>query len=216
MSYLNSVLIFLNSILITVIGGLIFWRLREWLSNKINPDIRFEKAPRNILKHITPGVTVEKVKELLGAPYYDDQGRLIYKFKHLNIEFKVESDRITTIILLLKNFGFRRKYPIHPTKYTLGKTTLGDVIHNQENLGVEVASKHGKVWIERYFGNPGYYWNYTFGIFDGPSAQYPHDFPEFSTSEQRIFGDYDDLKVNFIAVSNKENNGATFDFFAMR
>lgn len=208
---------YLITLLLTIIAALIIWRLKDWLSTKINPDIKFNKAPKNLLRHITPGVTIEKVREILGTPYYNDANKLTYKFNSLNLEVKKEDNKVETIILVLKKFGIRNKYPIHPTDYVLGSVTLGDVIdHPQEDFGVDISSKHGQVWIERYFGNPGHYWNYTFGILDGPGALYPDDFPDFDTEEQKIYGDYEYLKVNFVAVSNKSGQGHVFDFYAMR
>lgn len=174
--------------LLTIIVGLILWRLKDWLTHKLNPDIKLKKAPKNLLKHITPGVTLEKVRELLSAPYFDDTNKMIYKFKNVNLEIRKDGKRVSTIILILKKFGIGRKYPIHPTQFTLGKVTLGDVLESQKNLGVETSSKHGQIWIERYFGNPGYYRYYTFGIFNGPSAIYPYDFPDFSTSNSTFAG----------------------------
>jgi hypothetical protein len=202
--------------LLSIILALVVWRLKDWLSYKINPDIKLRRAPRNIFEHITPGTTVDKVKELLHTPYYNDDNRMTYKFKNANLEIKKDENKVSTMILILKNFGFRNKYPIHPTDYTLGKVKLRDIINSQENVGVDISSKHGQVWIERYFGNPGLYWYFTFGIFNGPGALYPYNFPKFSTEDQKVYGEYEDLKFNFIAVSKNSNEGQFFDFHAMR
>jgi|AntRauTorckE6833_2_1112554.scaffolds.fasta_scaffold100919_1 uncharacterized protein (DUF2461 family) len=58
--------------LFSIILALTVWRLKDWLSYKINPDIKLRRAPRNIFEHITPGTTVDKVKELLHTPYYNE------------------------------------------------------------------------------------------------------------------------------------------------
>lgn len=90
--------------------------------------------------------------------------------------------------------------------------TLKDIIANGEELNQETSSKHGKIWIECYFGYPGLYQYYTFGIFGGPVGAFNNKFPNGNELENETTLN---LKANYISISTKSGEGAHFDFWAM-
>jgi hypothetical protein len=93
---------------------------------------------------------------------------------------------------------------------------MGELMEENEDLVTNVSSKSESVGVAKYYGNPGYYQTYVFGVFDGPSAPYDGPVPEGSVAHD----DPSRKVINYVELTrNSEldvSGVAHFDFYTFR
>jgi len=212
----------------TVMGGLTLAAMRraDWFREEsIWLAVEYKRAPSDILRYVQPGTSVANMKKMLGAPVAETETNFKYRFKNLYIEAESEDGiTIESLTLVLPSVADGDVFEIHPINglqypegdFLLGETRMGDVIEENDDLVTNVSSKSGSVGIAKYYGNPGYYQTYVFGVFDGPSA--PHDGPD---PERSVAHDDPSRKViNYVEITNRSeldvSGVAHFDFYMFR
>lgn len=186
--------------------------LQKWREAKV----RQPNTPINFFEYLQPGNNVAKAKEILGEPIYKSDVVMIFKMNDVNIQIIKKEAKIETITAILPKFMWFKLFVIYPLKHKLGSVKICDVIKYADEIKYDTSSKHGSAWIECFFGNPGKYNYYTFGIFNGPSAIYPYKFPKLHVSIEDLDNEILNQKFNYISISNKSGCGNTFNFHAMR
>jgi len=186
--------------------------------------LEHKTVPSDMLRYVQPGTSVANMREMLGAPLAETEQTYRYKFDNLYLE--VESEDGTTIdsmTLVLPSVDESDDFPIPPLESqpepdsVLGALRLGEVAEPEDDIKETTSSKHGIVWVEKYYGNPGHYRNYLFGVFDGPSA--PYDMAVDREDGDTILGDPDDLVVNLLTITGMGTDPpekAHFDFYTFR
>jgi len=181
-------------------------------------------VPSDLLRYVQPGTSVANMREMLGAPLTETERTYRYKFDNLYLE--VESEDGTTIdsmTLVLPSVDESDDFPIPPLEshpepdYVLGELRLGEVAEPEDDIKETTSSKHGIVWVEKYYGNPGHYRNYLFGVFDGPAA--PYDVSIDREDGETTLGDPDELVVNLLTITEMGADPpekAYFDFYTFR
>jgi hypothetical protein len=175
------------------VGGIIvflvqkFWDVKEKKSEikkslTIDPAKNKKILPKDILTHLTPGLSIEKAREFLGIPdnsylhhepEFDEATAApqIYFYNFHNAALKLGSTDRTSIdsITIFAIEGQKQKIEIFPNQYEqAGRGMLGVAVIDNEII--EHATKHFDMstgrerifGIETYFGRLGGYFNYTY------------------------------------------------------
>jgi len=210
----------------TVMGGLTLAAMRraDWFREEsIWLAVEYKRAPGDILRYIQPGTSVAHMKKMLGDPMVETGKDFKYRFKNLYVEAESEDgttiDSVTLVLPSVANGGAFEIHPIDNAQYPeqdfmLGKTRMGEVMEENEELVENVSSKSESIALTEYYGNPGYYQTYVFGVFDGPSAQY--DVPKANSS---VRDDPEEKVINYVEITRERLDDpgvAHFDFYTFR
>lgn len=153
-------------------------------------------------------------KELLRAPYSECDTQWSYKFKNALLQLRSKDGKsIDSILLLIPKIKRNSRFQIPSTDFKLGKISLANVVQDNSTFRRDTSSKHCLISTERYNGNPGNYWFFTYGIFIGPGAEYPNDLIEWDYDRQIVSSDLNRAKINFVCISEIPEQGY-FDFSA--
>ena len=192
------------------------WYLTEWRKNN-KARLESPRAPANLLHHLAPGAATSKMRELLGAPYAEQPGRFSYRFSNLLLQIEAEDHTtIDAVGMILPRIDRKPGFEIYPLKLTLGKMTMADILEDDATIERETSSKHLLLSIDRYYGNPGFYREYSFGVFHGPGADYPWKDIEWDFENDQLLTDPKKLKVNWVTITNGLKQGFSIDFWAFR
>ena len=202
--------------LAAIVASVAAWYFTEWRKNN-TARLENPRAPSNLLHHLAPGAAISKMRELLGAPYAEQSGRYSYRFSNLLLQIASE-DRTTidAVGLILPRSDKRAAFEIHPLNLVLGKMTIADVLEHDAKIKRETSSKHLLISVDRYYGNPGFYREYSFGVFSGPVATYPDQNIEWDIKKDRLLTNPKDLKINWVTISTGLKKGFHIDFWAFR
>jgi hypothetical protein len=186
--------------------------------------LEHKTVPSDLLRYVQPGTSVANMREMLGAPLAETEQTYRYKFDNLYLEAESEDGiTIDSMTLVLPSVRESDKFPIPPLdggsepSYVLGELRLGEVAGPDDDIEEATSSKHGVVWVEKYYGNPGHYRSYLFGVFNGPSA--PYDMSTDRKGGDTLLGDPDDLVVNLVTITGMGTDPpekAHFDFYTFR
>jgi hypothetical protein len=53
-------------------------------------------------------------------------------------------------------------------EFVLGKLRLSDVLDSDSEIKKDNSTKHWGFWVQQYYGFPGLYRHYTFGVLEAP------------------------------------------------
>jgi hypothetical protein len=136
--------------------------------------------PEDILTKIHPGISVAFAKELLGEANIRDQYdnspiTYVWNFSNASIQIMTEDDNSIDVVTLVNPSPTSTdKFDIYPLGYSLGSLTPSDL-----ECGTppekDYSSKFYSLSITCYFGNPGNYFYFEFGAFEGGKVQYGGD-----------------------------------------
>lgn len=208
-------------ILITIITGVaasvVAWVIIKALKKRRYKSFKLKKAPENILTHIVSQSSVAHANELLGAPFSQEPGQWSYKFANALFQYRSkDSMSVDSVLLVIPEIKKNPKFEIPYTQFRLGRITLANVVEDGSLFERDTSSKHGLISTECYYGNPGNYLYFTFGIFMGPGADYPMDQIEWDYDNQKVSTNLQKVKINFVCISNDSGQGGWFDFWAFK
>ncbi len=169
--------------------------------------------PENILSQLNPGTSINFTKELLGEPKIQEdledesqnKTETIYVW-HFNNAFisirSIDNQSIETITLIKSSMEQSDKFTIYPLNYELGNLQYSDIKDLCESSQKNYSSKFYSLFTKCYFGNPGKYYSFEFGLFEGGNVIY----------NQAI----DDINVgpfNYVSISSNESNFSNIFFW---
>lgn len=212
------------------------WFARPWLERKgyISHEretlhLEHKKAPTDLLRYVRPGTSVANMKEHLGAPFSMDTHSTNehasavtyrYKFSNLNLEaYSRDGITIHVMTLVLPRVEGADHFYVpmleHVNSFMFGRDCLGTVTGKTDEVRSETSSKHGVLISEKFYGNPGQYRKYRFGVFSGPSAPYDAANSTIISSE----ASQDELIVNFFSLTSENGKfyrRLHYNFYAFR
>lgn len=128
------------------------------------PSIQLVKAPRNLLEHLRPSASRDRVRELLGPPHQEVSEHWFYIFSDVlvQIEFWQEGGAKSIALGLVGN---RRKhqFPIPICEKPLGQLFISDVRELQDTLRYRDSLRHQEILVESRLGPTGAWSHWTFG-----------------------------------------------------
>lgn len=206
----------LVGILVTMIGGVGTWVVINHLKKPKSSRLELKKAPANILTRIVPKSSMAQARELLGAPYSEQDEQWSYNFENALFQIRSKNGRSIDSVLLTNPETKRNpKFEIPYTDFKLGEISLANVVQKGTIFKRDTSSKHCLISTECYYGNSGNYWYFTYGIFIGPGADYPHDLINWDYDKQIVSSDLSHAKINFVCISEASTQ-TYFDFWAFK
>lgn len=207
--------------MIDVFSGWLLRKLESIAGRYLPFKASFRRAPHNLLLHVKPGTAVKRIASVVpDAPYTVRDRYCIYKFKNLYLQVHSEDDTtidaVTAVVPDTSGWSkFKIPFLTSAYDYRLGSLKMGDVISSDTVIQRDIGSKHGRFWIERYFGRAGGYRYYSFGLYNGPAVFYRDEFPFVNQDGVVVRGDIYPARINFISIASESGIGGLFDFWAM-
>lgn len=142
-------------------AGFLYSRVRR-------PTVEYRRAPKNFFAHVKPGVSVARMKEVLGTPHAEGGGQYRYAFSEACVQIDSE-DAVTvdSVSVGLTRVTARNHFHIWPIHdLVLGKTSFASVIEAADEVIFDSSTKFYHFYIVKYYGFPGFYWNYAMGVLE--------------------------------------------------
>lgn len=176
------------------------------------PLIRDPRAPVNLFEHAQPYASLDHLREVFGTPYRSDKQWITYRFQELFLQITTKDlTTVETINVLIRKRGLLKTFQIYPLQYILGKITLSDVMDSERKLTIEGSSKYCAVYTQQFFGFPGKYNHYTFGIYSGPGI-HSVDF-EVTPERDGLASDPKKAVINWVHIGSSAQHFMTPDFY---
>lgn len=190
------------------------YALKRWFP----PKIGFALIPSNILEVIHPYTNQGKVVELLGAPHHKDRNQVTYRFSNAFLQILYdETGAVDTVTVAALRTRWPNRTNIHPLSFKLNKNTMADVSEARPMvLKRDGSSKFNVYWRSEYFGFPGSYNYFSFGVIEAatwpgltmpPSVEYSWDDSILQRPEK--------VRFNIVAVSRDEPEFFPFTWSSM-
>lgn len=176
------------------------YALKRWS----RPVIEHRKAPSNFFDHIFPGVSKDRVKEILGSPHRVFQDKYwAYRFKDALVQIEYwDGGGAKSIAIALTIHSPKSGFKHPMLDVPLGKMSLADAMQDEGELKYRSSLRSEEiVWVTR-IGVPGAWNNYTFGallpltpgVLDETSFTWDSD-------KDQLISNAKDVHINWIAVS---------------
>ncbi len=151
---------FLWKLLWSLVGPAWRWVVQRWQ----RPAIKLTKAPVNLLDHIGPSSSKDRIQSLLGPPHSVVLQNWFYRFSDVlvQIEFWNESSA-KAIALGLAGRKRANKFPVPGYAKPLGELTIADVLENGASLRRRKTLRTDELLVEVRWGPPGAWVHYVFG-----------------------------------------------------
>ncbi len=186
----------------------------KFISEKIfRPKIKLSKAPKNILEHIVPSSSKERIKDLLGSPHIVIENTWIYSFVDACVQIEFWEDSGAKIIKLgIKGNtnGYKFKIPLF-TK-PLGELTFADIIQEDGQLIHRTTARTDELLFTARLGRAGAWLDFTFGaLMPFSKAEIYETNFEWDIISDTLNTAPEDILVNWIGISNGQCD-AWFDW----
>lgn len=168
------------------------------------PKISLSKAPKNLLDHLKPLASKERVQELLGAPHQVAGDAWHYHFSDVLIQVEYwPGAGAKSVALGLIGDSKAHQFPVPICSKPLGQLSLADVCSAQGMWRYRNSLRHEEILVEIPFGPVGAlsYWTFGAMMAVGASALYESCF-EWDSSFQVLKSSASGVLINWIAISN--------------
>jgi hypothetical protein len=197
-----------------VAGGFTTRLIGGFIERFKRPKVAKKRAPENLFEQLCPGVSLDRMKELLGAPHREIDGRQFsYSFSDALVQVR-SADRksIRSVAVALPTIHKKASFPIYPTSFVLGRLRLNEVLAEGAEIKKNSSTKHWGFWIQNYYGFTGLYRYYTFGVLEAPCLSCPNF--EWDHDKDTLKSDPKNIVINWASVSGNKDEGEELDFWA--
>ena len=128
----------------------------------INP--RYPSTPRNVFDYVTPGVSTERVREMLGTPHHADSWAWTYRYAEAQIYIVMRDERVRDVTLAMIAGSSLTIDFVH-FDLELGSATFADLLaadphatpqyrFSERTSEIYASSRvgHSGAWRQFYFG----------------------------------------------------------------
>ena len=182
--YFESLSSIISGIVSGLIASFIFYLYQKKKENKekliidISPNLK--SVPKNILDHVRPGFSIEKMREILGVPNYiydreyDEESLKstnVYEYRFKNIFITIVSDdgkSIDTVDAFTRSYmDFNVEFSINPfdneCRGIIGKSTINfDLLESISKIETTSMEREEFYKIITYHGRYGNFMQYSF------------------------------------------------------
>lgn len=168
------------------------------------PSIRLQKAPRNLLEHLKPSASQDRVRELLGPPHQLVNEYWFYRFSDALIQVQFwRQGGAKTIALGLVGKRAEHRFPVPICEKPLGQLSIADVREDQDTLRYRDSLRHQEMLVEARLGPPGAWSNWTFGAMMAVGSRSLHEsYFDWDSHNEHLKTDPSLVLINWVAVSN--------------
>jgi len=196
-----------------VAGGFVARFIGALVERFKRPKVALKRAPENLFEQLTPGTSIERVKEILGAPHREIEGEYSYAFRDALVQIRSADQRsVQSIAVVLPKIDKRTLFPVYPLGFVLGKQSLQDVLTPESKINRDNSTKHWCFWVQEYYGFSGLYRYFTYGVIEAPGISPPQF--EWDHENDKLQSDPKSVLVNWVCVSGTESVGEEFNFWA--
>ncbi|WP_071160803.1 hypothetical protein [Methylomonas sp. LWB] len=191
---------FLGKTLGTLVGPI--WRYL--IATFQRPRIRLTKAPKNLLEHLTPAVSQDRVRELLGPAHQVIDQYWFYRFADalVQLEFR-KGGGAKSVALGLVGKRKEHRFPVPNFKKSLGQLSIADVKCEGSMLRYRDSLRHREILVEVRLGPTGAWSYWTYGAMMAFGSQALHEsLFEWDTKSNCLITDPSLVLVNWIAISD--------------
>ena len=177
------------------------------------PSIRLRKAPRNLLEHLKPAASQDRVREILGPPHQVVEDHWFYRFSDVLVQVEFwKGSGAKTIALGLVGKGKEHRFPIPICQKPLGQLSIADVREEQDTLRYRSSLRHEEILVEARLGPTGAWSNWTFGAMMAVGSRALHESHfEWDGEAKRLKTAPSLVLINWVAVSSSADE-AYFDW----
>jgi hypothetical protein len=145
------------------LAGYAFDKLRR-------PLLSAKRAPKNLFEYVKPGTSLARVREVLGPPHGESDGQFRYVFAEACVQIdSADKIAVDSVSAGLTSVARRNRFHVWPiADLVLGKTTFASVLDPDDKVEFDYSSKFYHFYVLKYFGFPGFYWNYALGYLECP------------------------------------------------
>ena len=171
------------------------------------PTIRLQKAPKNLLDHLKPSASQDRVRELLGPPHQVVENHWFYRFADVLVQIDFWSDGgAKSVGLGLVGKGTEHRFPIPICQKPLGQLSIADVREEHDTLRFRSSLRHEEMLVEVRFGPTGAWSNWTFGAMMAVGSRALHEsYFEWDREAERLKTSPSLVLINWVAVSNSSD-----------
>jgi len=177
------------------------------------PSIRLRKAPKNLLDHLKPSTSRDRVRELLGPPHQEVESHWFYRFADALVQVEFWSGGGAKVIALgLVGKGKKHRFAVPICRKPLGQLTIADVLEEGDTLRYRSSLRHEEMLVEVRLGPPGAWSNWTFGAMMAVGSRALREsYFEWDREAERLKTAQSLVLVNWVAVSSSSDE-AWFDW----
>jgi len=176
------------------------------------PRVKELRAPVNLFEHIQPYVSIEHLRDVFGVPYRTEQGWITFKFSDVFVQIvSKDGTTVSSADVLLRRISPFTIFPVYLLEYVLGKSTLASILDSDSEIKKEYSSKFFCVYVNRYFGFPGKYNHYTFGVYSGPGIRAPKY--KWNNKINKLESDPNRVLVNWVRITSSKEEAVTPNFY---
>ena len=151
---------FFGKLLGSLVGPAWKWIVQRWQ----RPAIKLTKAPVNLLEHIGPASSKERVQAVLGPPHSVVLQNWFYQFSDVLVQFEFWDDGgAKTIAMGLAGRKRANTFPVPGYAKPLGVLTVADVLEEGASLRRRTTLRTDEVLVEIRRGPTGAWVNQVFG-----------------------------------------------------
>lgn len=196
-----------------VAGGFAARLIDALVERNKRPKVRLKRAPENLFEQLTPGTSIERMKELLGAPHREFEGEFSYAFRDALVQIRSADHRsVLSLAVVLPKVDKKTLFPVYPLGFVLGKQSLHDVLTSDSIVNRDNSSKHWCFWVREYYGFSGLYRYFTYGVIEAPGITPPNF--EWDHENNKLQSDPKTVPINWVCVSGTESVVEEFNFWA--
>jgi len=191
-----------------LIGKIIGWILpaswkyagKRWR----RPAIESLRTPANLFQHLAPGVSKDRVKEVLGSPHRTYSTTWAYRFIDAMVQIEFwENGGAKSIVLGITIHTPKGGFAVPMLAKPIGSMTLADAMEEDEGQLEYRSSLRTEelVWVAR-IGPPGAWLYYTFGALSPLAPGYLREsIFAWDRDEEKLKSNPSDVLLNWVGVS---------------
>ncbi|MFM0727655.1 hypothetical protein PQQ53_28685 [Paraburkholderia strydomiana] len=173
------------------------------------PKVGYQLTPSNLLEVVRPFSNYGKVAELLGEPHHVWKAQASYRFADSLLQIERDDDNvITAVTLATLKPRWPHRFRVHPLEFVLGRDTFRDVFPEGEIVLSHNGSSKFNIYSKTgYFGFPGSYLHFSFGIVEAatwPPLRWQRDAEIVNSNEARTLANPERVKFNIVSVTIDE------------
>ncbi|OMQ78005.1 hypothetical protein [Burkholderia pseudomallei] len=185
------------------------------------PKVGYQLTPSNLLEVVRPFSNYRKALELLGEPHHVWNAQASYRFADSLLQIEHDAnDVITAVTLATLKLRWPHRFRVHPLGFMLGKNTFRDVFPEGEIALSHIGSSKFNIYSKtEYFGFPGSYLHFSFGIVEAatwPPLLWQRDAEIVQNGEARTLTNPERVKFNIVALTIDEPEFFPFTWSAFQ
>lgn len=181
----------------------------QMLGSLAEPSItpRYPLAPRNVFEHVIPGVSSERVREMLGTPHHADSWAWTYRYAEAQLYVVMQDDRVREVTLALVQ-GHALLMDFVHFDLELGRATFADLIAEDPHAipQCRFSARTKEIYAATRIGHSAAWRTYFFGALVpyGPDGLLLSTTFDWDSDEHMLRSSPAETIINWVGLSGDE------------